>query len=141
VPAYDFVELGFFFFAGVCFRVHRSRIPADWRVAAGIAAIAIATLHSRFAFAGCLVAVPYLTDWIAMAPIPLHAITTRIGDISYGFYLYAFPVQQAVYQLFSGALGFWRLMAAAFRATAALTWLSSRWIERPALAWKARLLG
>jgi len=141
VPAYNFVELGVFFFVGACFRVHRRRIPADWRIAALLAAIAVAGLHSRFSYTGLVVALPYLVYWIAMAPIPLHAITTRIGDISYGFYLYAFPVQQAVWQLLSGVLGFWELMATAFAATTALAWLSWRWIERPALAWKARLAG
>jgi peptidoglycan/LPS O-acetylase OafA/YrhL len=70
---------------------------------------------------------------------PMHLIT-RHGDLSYGTYIWAYPVQRVVNEL----LGFdanWSVsLALCLAATLPLAWFSWRFIERPALALKPRAM-
>jgi peptidoglycan/LPS O-acetylase OafA/YrhL len=58
------------------------------------------------------------------------------GDYSYGIYLYGFPIQQALVEVFPTLKAWWALFPAAARATTALAMISWHLIERPALALK-----
>jgi peptidoglycan/LPS O-acetylase OafA/YrhL len=60
------------------------------------------------------------------------------GDVSYGIYVYAFPVQQSVAHMWGSGLGPLTMLAIAFPITYALAFASWRLIERPALALKRR---
>lgn len=64
----------------------------------------------------------------------------RIGDYSYGLYIFSFPVQQSLIARFGGPLAESpaALFAASFPLTLALAALSWHAIERPALALKSR---
>lgn len=65
----------------------------------------------------------------------------RIGrrvDLSYGIYLYAWPVQQLLIQVLGGWLNPWTLSVAALLGSGGLALLSWTLIERPALALKRR---
>jgi peptidoglycan/LPS O-acetylase OafA/YrhL len=65
---------------------------------------------------------------------PPRVLQPRI-DISYGFYLYAFPMQQlAVLQ----TTRFWPVLIASALATLVMAYLSSRLVEQPALRLKIR---
>ena len=67
---------------------------------------------------------------------------SRIGsrnDISYGLYIYGFPVQQALVMWGFAAVGWLGFAVLGLLATlpiAALSWLV---VERPSLRWKSRL--
>jgi peptidoglycan/LPS O-acetylase OafA/YrhL len=61
----------------------------------------------------------------------------RLGDFSYGLYLYAWPVQQTLVHAFPG-IGPWTLFAGATVIAVALGVLSWKLIERPALRFKQR---
>ncbi len=58
-------------------------------------------------------------------------------DVSYGMYLYAYPVQQFLIAM-ARPLGFWATMLLAFAITAAFAYASWRLIEKPALKLKPR---
>lgn len=62
--------------------------------------------------------------------------TARFGDLSYGLYLYAFPVQQAVLAIWPQAGNPVLLCTTLTVPLAALSW---HLIERPAIAWRGRL--
>ncbi len=64
-----------------------------------------------------------------------HALLTKLGDMSYGVYIYAFPVQQSLIQVFPE----WRLGAHLLAATALtfmLAWVSWHGVEKIALRFK-----
>ena len=61
--------------------------------------------------------------------------TTAPGDVSYGIYVYAFPVQQSVAAIWPG-IDPLVMFAIAFPVTYGLAFLSWRIVERPALALK-----
>ena len=89
----------------------------DWTRAVGVLAIAFAVLV--FAF---------------RTPAWLRRLTAP-GDVSYGIYVYAFPVQQSVAAIWPGIHPL-VMFAIAFPVTYALAFLSWRLVERPALALK-----
>ena len=86
----------------------------------------------------CLILLPYAVLSFGFAPMPLPATLGRIGDISYGIYLYGFLIQQAVQSLI-GSGGTPMLNFCLSAPIAGLVGLASwHWVERPALAWKPR---
>lgn len=82
-------------------------------------------------------ALPYIAIWIGMQPAPGWTAHFQRNDYSYGLYIWAFPIQQAVVSLIgpgSFMLNLLLASAAAF-AAAALSW---HLVERPFLALKTR---
>lgn len=62
-------------------------------------------------------------------------------DISYGVYIYAFPIQQTMTQLSLDRGWPWlACLVLSLAATCALAWMSWHWVERPAMAASRRLL-
>lgn len=81
----------------------------------------------------------YAALWLALGPLAAKPFDPA-ADLSYGIYLYGWPVQQTLHALWPSATGP-ALLAPALALTvpvAALSWYA---IERPALALKARALG
>jgi peptidoglycan/LPS O-acetylase OafA/YrhL len=81
---------------------------------------------------------PLLAVGLALRPARGVSSAARFGDLSYGVYIYAFPVQQAWMALVGperlGVAAFFGLTLACILPLAALSW----WlVERPALGLKA----
>jgi peptidoglycan/LPS O-acetylase OafA/YrhL len=78
----------------------------------------------------------YLVIYLAFArwlkPLP----AARFGDLSYGLYIYGWPVEQAVVWLNGGVLGWAKLFALALPITATLAFLSWHLVEKRALRLK-----
>lgn len=83
-------------------------------------------------FAASLVGLAFKFDWGAR-------LTGLLGDLSYGVYIYAFPVQQTVVYLGLGrGWSFeWHLVLSVL-ATYGLAWLSWHVVEKPALRIKPK---
>ena len=76
---------------------------------------------------------------LALAPLLTRRRTEPAADLSYGVYLYGWPVQQVFYALFptaGAALVLWPALA----ATVAIALLSWHLVEKPALVLKRRLV-
>ena len=133
-----------YFLSGMLFFLFRDRVPhSPWLFAASVALVTL-TL-GRLPLAGLLfVALPtagfYALFYLAFLPLgPLHA-WAKHGDLSYGVYLYAYPIQRLLvagqghgYLLSPAALF---LLAWALACLAAV--VSWRLVERPALRLKPR---
>jgi peptidoglycan/LPS O-acetylase OafA/YrhL len=81
----------------------------------------------------------YGVIFIALAPGLSHPGLDPRADLSYGTYLYGWPVQQALVQLFPKApvLALLAPAVAVTLAVAALSWFA---VEKPALSLKARVM-
>jgi len=80
-----------------------------------------------------VVALPYIVLAFGTAPAPFGGALTRRGDFSYGLYLYAFPIQQALVATVGtpgGALGNFVITTILAAGCAALSW---HFVEKPAL--------
>lgn len=78
----------------------------------------------------------YLVIYLAFArwlkPLP----AARFGDLSYGLYIYGWPVEQTLVWLNGGAMSWWALFALALPITAVLAFLSWHLVEKRALRLK-----
>ena len=129
-----------FFVAGMILYRLRARGILDGRLAllacAGLAlSIPLKAFILLFPIFGS-----YLIAYLAFArwlpPLP----AARFGDLSYGLYIYGWPVEQTLTQLHGGAMPPLALAALALPITAALAFLSWHLVEKRALRLKPRSL-
>ncbi len=123
------------FFAGSTLFVLRDRVPFSPRLAAAAAATlalaaALGGFRPLFPIAGSYLLL-FLACWTRL---PLQRFG-RYGDFSYGLYVFAYPIQQAIVQAMP-AVSIPLFFALAFPPTLGLAMLSWRLIEAPALARK-----
>jgi len=136
VPLFNFLVFGVFFFTGSVYFFYKDSLKPNSILALAALGVFVSTFRSPLGFAGAIVAIPYLTHYIAHISVPLWRATNPIGDISYGVYIYAFPIQQCVFVTCSAFLGFFEMTVLSLLLATGLGWLSWRHIERPALQWK-----
>ena len=85
-----------------------------------------------------LIAVPYGVVVFGSTSTPFFNRFGRFGDLSYGIYIYAFPVQQCVIWLIHGRYSLWVHLALSFTATISLSFFSWHWVEKPAMKLKPK---
>jgi len=133
------LEFGLFFAAGVLLHYldfMRRRFVLFLVVASWAAAI-VSILADRL-FLALWFLVPATVIAIGTASTPYLRRTGRFGDISYGIYIYAFPVQQTLIWLLGKRLPWGVLFAVTVLSTAALAFMSWHFIEKRALLLKPR---
>jgi len=126
------------FSAGMWFYLARGSVRCDGRLALVAAVLLVATLLTRGIRVVFPVAGGYLLLLAAVSTrLPLHAFGRR-GDVSYGIFLYGFPVEQTIRWAAGPGLAFVPFVGLAFVATLAVAVLSWHFVEAPALARKPR---
>ncbi len=78
----------------------------------------------------------YLTFWLAYAPLGSIKDIARRGDLTYGLYLYAFPIQLLLIKRFGEHLSPLGLAAVATLVTGLFAAVSWHLVEKPCLRWK-----
>ena len=79
----------------------------------------------------------YLVIYLALNPLIPVIPAARFGDLSYGLYIYGWPVEQTVL-FFRPGTGPVALFVIAFSITAVIAFLSWHLVEKRALRWKSR---
>ena len=87
----------------------------------------------------CWFAIPIVTIFLGLNQPFLSREITRHGDLSYGIYLWSFPIQQISIESLAPRIGFPLSMIAAFASVLVISKLSWEFIEKPALALKSLL--
>lgn len=134
------VEYATFFFSGSCLYLFRDAWMSHGRklvaslivIAAGMLAYAMGHL-----LVAAFIVTPFLVLAIGTESFPVLHRFGRFGDLSYGVYIYAFPVQQTVIWL-TPQLNVWQHLAMAVPPTFILAWLSWHLVENRALMLKPR---
>jgi len=80
----------------------------------------------------------YLVIYLAFAPWLRPLPAARYGDLSYGLYIYGWPVEQAIVWQNGYTMSWWALFAIALPVTAVLAFLSWHLVEKRALRLKPR---
>ena len=125
-----------FFAAGMVLHKLRHTRVFDGRIALLALAGLVLSVPLRqfilfFPLFGC-----YLALWLALTPRLPIIPAARFGDLSYGIYIYGWPVEQGVIWLLGGRAVWWQVFLLALPAAAALAFLSWHLVERPALRLK-----
>ncbi|HUH85784.1 MAG TPA: acyltransferase [Stellaceae bacterium] len=125
-----------FFVAGMILYKLRHYPIFDGRVAllaaiALVASAALGRLVLLFPFFGAYL-ILYLAQTPWLPPLP----AARYGDLSYGLYIYGWPVEQTLLYATGGALAWWQLFPVAFVMSAALAFMSWHLVEKRVLRLK-----
>ena len=126
-------DLSFPFACGMAAWVWRERLVLSGRIAAALALPALLLRPTALAPEALYLALGYATLWAGYALKGRALAYNRLGDYSYGVYIYAFPLQQLMVWLVPGQ-SWWTNVALAFPATLTCAVLSWTLVERPALA-------
>jgi peptidoglycan/LPS O-acetylase OafA/YrhL len=128
------------FFASALLYVHRERVPLHRALALGACAAWIVGMLLPEGGALIVLGAPYTVLYVAYrAPARVRVLTAR-GDVSYGLYLLAFPIQQVFVHLLPG-LEPLVLIAISLPLTYVAATLSWQFVERPALRLKGAVAG
>ncbi|HYC41757.1 MAG TPA: acyltransferase [Noviherbaspirillum sp.] len=129
-----------YFFAGACLDLYRrawEEQPLRLLAAAGVASLAFHLLGMAPVALLCML--PVLVVFIGTRSTPVLNRFGRFGDVSYGVYIYAFPVQQTVVWMAGKDYPFVPGLLIASGVTLACAFLSWHLVEHPALRLKSRL--
>jgi len=133
-----YLSLFLFFLAGSLLCVYARHVPVSSLILAVLVALPW-PFHATRAFPWLLAAaLSYGVIWFAYAP-RLYAFN-RLGDYSYGLYIYSFPIQQTLRQCFAG-IHPWTMFAAATPLTLFCAMVSWHLIEERALRLKSMNFG
>jgi len=122
------------FGVGACFYLFRDHLRYRGVASAVAAVLLLLMLFSPLlATPGLAIFGGYVLFWFALAVRSerLRSIGESV-DLSYGVYLYAFPIQKLII-LFNPAISPWAVTAGTVVAASGVAWLSWRLIEKPAL--------
>jgi peptidoglycan/LPS O-acetylase OafA/YrhL len=126
------------FALGALLYLWRDHVPWQASVAAVLAILTVALAGSKFGVGMLLIAVPYLSIYLAYRLPKAGDAITRHGDFSYGLYVWAFPFQQVLAHLWHSVTP-WAMTAICLPATTCAAIASWHLVERPALKLKARV--
>lgn len=124
-----------FFLAGTVCYLYRERIPrSPWLALAAAAMLVLCTLCAHWGLNALLALCgPYLLLYAAGSPTQFGKALTQRADLSYGIYLYAYPIQQLLIQFLGVQIDPFLLFVLALPTVAALAWLSWKLVEQPIL--------
>ncbi|MBG9389772.1 acyltransferase family protein [Caenimonas aquaedulcis] len=133
------LEFGFFFSAGVLIQafgiLNSGKLKMILLLALGAA---VACALAQLSFLAIWLALPLAVLAFGVSSTPVVRRAGRFGDLSYGIYIYAFPIQQTLIWRFGQAHAWTTVLAITVILTVAMAWLSWRFVERPALRMKPR---
>lgn len=126
-------RLSLAFFIGVSFYVFRHRIPLHWAVIPILLVMTYLLWSTFLRQPMFLLTLSYSCFWFGHLAWWGRAAYNRLGDYSYGMYIYAFPVQQTVVALNPGISPMGVIIPSTI-ATLLLAMLSWYIVEKPALS-------
>jgi peptidoglycan/LPS O-acetylase OafA/YrhL len=133
-----FFRLYFMFFTGSAFYILKERIILSHVVFyAFLAALLLSMLNKHVFIITYQATIAYLLFFVAYVPSGVIRKYNKLGDYSYGVYIYAFPVQQSVAALIPG-VSVLSMMIISSLVTLIFSVLSWHFIEKHALKLKGQ---
>lgn len=137
VHAFPFIDLSSYFLAGGAAWMLRDRVPFS----PGLLAVSLIGLYAAAGVAlgdlALKLFLPYLVLYAAMAGGIGSRLKRAVGDLSYGAYLFGFPVTLSVMAV-DRDLSIHQTFFAAIAVTLVCAWLSWHLVEQPCLRLKTR---
>ncbi len=127
-------DLSITFLLGAAAYVWRDRIPLTFWIPAVACGVALLANGTEMFKPPLYLAVASVSLWLGFARAPLLLNYNRLGDYSYGVYIYAYPIQQIIAS--SGVDSPLLNISMALPLALFCSVLSWRFVERPALKFK-----
>lgn len=135
---HEMLKLSLCFFLGGAAALFGQRLPLTGWALLPLAALMLLARDTLLYDLGSALFFAYALFWIAYVPRGAILGYNRVGDYSYGLYLYAFPIQQALV-MYRPDMAPMTLFALASLLTLACAVFSWHLIEKPALDWCKRM--
>lgn len=129
---------GYYFAAGAVLYAWVDKVPRNLALSLLFVGAAAALVNTQYYDLALRIALPYFIHCLAFTQVKPMKLMRGIPDISYGVYIYGFPVQQGLSALYSETLGFWTLTILALLISFILGAMSWYFVEAPALRNKRR---
>ena len=141
---FHLIDFGIYFVLGMLFYVYQDKIPLHWWGAllafgawmgmypiaeAGYIPLVTITWVRYFS-------ITYLVMYFSFLKGPLNQFGKN-GDLSYGIYIYAFPIQQTIVHFFGKEMPPYQQILLAFAFILPLAWFSWHFVEKPVLKYKS----
>lgn len=131
------LETAPYFLIGSAFALYRAERFTNIYVAfAGLLALGVFAMGGVVNEAMLQLVLPYACVAFGLGYAPVFRQITKGNDLSYGIFLYAFPVQQALSATLGPQIGPWANFLAALAICIGLAYLSWKLVERPILGLK-----
>jgi peptidoglycan/LPS O-acetylase OafA/YrhL len=129
----NFARFSFFFFAGGFWAQH-GPVPRHWHPILFLIAVLAAIWSTSVFYMVYSVSICFLIPYLAFVPKGRIREFNRCWDVSYGVYIYAFPIQQMLISmnLHLRPLQVFFLVGIVLVPVASLSWIL---VERPILKW------
>ena len=141
VRLFPAVQMSGFFLGGVVAWLYRDRIPFDAGLFAVCAILLFAAGNSEALGLVMKVCLPYCILYAGMASGFGTGLKRAVGDLSYGVYLFSYPLLNVIIALGHRQFGPTRVMVYALPVTLLAAAISWHLVERPCLRLKVRRPG
>lgn len=134
----EYARFIFYFFAGSTLYTYRSKIVLSFQFFMIFFSLLIAACFSVYGKTELLaISVPYLIIYLAFVPSGKIRVFNKLGDYSYGIYVFGFPVQILVYNMVASGSG--KNFMIAYPLTVLIAALSWHLLEHRVLQWQPKL--
>lgn len=130
----QFFQNGLYFVMGMAIYIWRDKIEYSFTLFLGCLCLYFLGFGQPIGRLVSVATLPYMIIYLSLIKCRLN-LWSKLGDFSYGFYLYAFPIQQTIYHL-KITTNFTYYFALSFATTTVFSVLSWFLVERPALKLK-----
>jgi peptidoglycan/LPS O-acetylase OafA/YrhL len=125
-----------YFFAGATFYLWRDYIPRSFTIFVLAFVVLIFALRHGAADLALIIAGTYCILFISLSVAGTPRVFGERVDLSYGAYLFGFPIQQLIICYLSQPMAPTLLFLMSFNITCIIAYVSWRFIESPCLRWK-----
>jgi peptidoglycan/LPS O-acetylase OafA/YrhL len=134
MPVPFLLSLGIFFFLGALYYLYSEKIVLNKWMA--LLLIPLFVVSNKLPMSELIryAVLPYIVLYIAYTDIAFIKFFQKM-DVSYGVYVYAFPIQQTVVHYLYGKLGTYTILMLSMAIVLAVSYVSWRFIEKASLAW------
>ncbi len=131
-----FMKLSCYFIAGSVLYCYRDKITSHIGIFVVLAVILVIAANLKCLDYALLICLPYMTISICFLKPVVNL--RKIGDFSYGIYIYAFPIQQFFAFYLSDKMTFIPFLAITTLCVVGVSAISWHFVEKPALSLKKK---
>jgi peptidoglycan/LPS O-acetylase OafA/YrhL len=141
---FEVAKVSMFFMAGVFIRYVFMTLKPPLVLATSlffstIGMYYLADINLYLLYVSLAFSLPFFINALGESPKVRLPSLNRVGDLSYGIYLYAFPIQQIIAHFFIGKISVFTAIVIAVIPTACFAYVSWHLLEKKALILKTKL--